>query len=413
MTTIPGGKTWMLWITLACSLSLTCGIGLATHERCGLQVGGALCADNQCCSEWGRCGFTEEYCGGGCQSQCAPGSAAIGIDFGQDSSQLKSPHDIVEFLLQNNIRKILLYHSYRKTLQAFKGKGIELIMGIENDKLQKAGMAWNQAGADRWVRENIDPYIGNIKITMVAVGNQVTLTGDARLMGQTLPAMRNVRKALDAKGYTQIKVSTPLAMDILGNSWPPSAGSFRDAGFMHQILEFLRSTRSTLLINYFTYFTYIGNPAHVNLDSALLKASAPPVKDSQNGKIYNNLLYQQLDAVIAAMNQLGYPDLPLIISSTGWPSKGHNDASPENAQTYNQNLINIVAKGQGTPLRPGSKIEAYIFALFNENLKGGNDAERNFGLFQPDLSPVYNVSFSGNGVRAAEDDLRESGIQVI
>ncbi|CAN6382007.1 unnamed protein product [Urochloa humidicola] len=39
-------------------------------QQCGSQAGGALCPDCLCCSEWGYCGSTDDYCGNGCQSQC-------------------------------------------------------------------------------------------------------------------------------------------------------------------------------------------------------------------------------------------------------------------------------------------------------------------------------------------------------
>ncbi|KAL2630225.1 hypothetical protein R1flu_014911 [Riccia fluitans] len=54
----------------------------------------------------------------------------IGINFGQDSDELKSPDEIVDFLLRNNPKKIRLYHTYRETMRAFQGKGIELILSI-------------------------------------------------------------------------------------------------------------------------------------------------------------------------------------------------------------------------------------------------------------------------------------------
>ncbi|KAF3947902.1 hypothetical protein CMV_026033 [Castanea mollissima] len=40
-------------------------------EQCGRQAGGAACANNLCCSQFGWCGNTAEYCGAGCQSQCS------------------------------------------------------------------------------------------------------------------------------------------------------------------------------------------------------------------------------------------------------------------------------------------------------------------------------------------------------
>ncbi|XVE87513.1 hypothetical protein DITRI_Ditri18aG0123900 [Diplodiscus trichospermus] len=53
-------------------------------QQCGRQAGGALCANNLCCSQHGWCGSTSEYCGTGCQSQCGsstptPGGGGSGV----------------------------------------------------------------------------------------------------------------------------------------------------------------------------------------------------------------------------------------------------------------------------------------------------------------------------------------------
>ncbi|KAL2629082.1 hypothetical protein R1flu_013768 [Riccia fluitans] len=51
-------------------LVLVCALHLALGEQCGSQAHFALCPGNLCCSQYGWCGTTEEYCGAGCQSQC-------------------------------------------------------------------------------------------------------------------------------------------------------------------------------------------------------------------------------------------------------------------------------------------------------------------------------------------------------
>ena len=47
-------------------------------QQCGSQAGGATCADNLCCSQYGYCGSTSDYCGTGCQSgPCTSSSSGV------------------------------------------------------------------------------------------------------------------------------------------------------------------------------------------------------------------------------------------------------------------------------------------------------------------------------------------------
>ncbi|MED6153761.1 Wound-induced protein win2, partial [Stylosanthes scabra] len=57
-------------LCIALSLCLTATIAMA--EQCGSQVGGAFCPNNLCCSKYGWCGSTYDYClpDAGCQSNC-------------------------------------------------------------------------------------------------------------------------------------------------------------------------------------------------------------------------------------------------------------------------------------------------------------------------------------------------------
>ncbi|MBA0695515.1 hypothetical protein Goari_002138, partial [Gossypium aridum] len=112
---------------------------------------------------------------------------------------------------------------------------------------------------------------------------------------------------------------------------------------------------------------------------------------------YDNMLYAQVDAVVYAMFRLGYSGIEVRVSETGWPSKGDPDetgATPVNAAVYNRNLLRRQMRNEGTPLRPSTKLEVYLFALFNEDMKPGPTSERNYGLFQPDGTIAYNVGLS-------------------
>ncbi|PON49987.1 Glycoside hydrolase [Parasponia andersonii] len=57
------------WCTVF-SIILALFVG-ALAEQCGRQAGGALCPNSLCCSEYGWCGSTPQYCAGNCQSQCS------------------------------------------------------------------------------------------------------------------------------------------------------------------------------------------------------------------------------------------------------------------------------------------------------------------------------------------------------
>ena len=164
------------------------------------------------------------------------------------------------------------------------------------------------------------------------------------------------------------------------------------------MLEFHRQTRSPFMVNPYPYFGYTGS----TLAYALARQPNAGVADPGTGITYTSMLEAQLDAVFSAMKRLGFGDVEIAVGETGWPSKaedGQAGVSAAEAAEYNRYLIGEAGGGSGTPLMPKRTFETYIFSLFNENLKPGPIAERNFGLFQPDLTPVYDVGLMKDGVR--------------
>jgi exo-beta-1,3-glucanase (GH17 family) len=124
---------------------------------------------------------------------------------------------------------------------------------------------------------------------------------------------------------------------------------------------------------------YIYNPGVMDMSFALFTALGMVVQDGEYG--YQNMFDAMVDAVHAVVDRLlGVSgSVGVVVAEIGWPSAGSEEASVENARTYNQNLVSHV--GNGTPRRPW-KVETYLFAMFNENLKE-TGVEQNWGLFYP------------------------------
>ncbi|KAG6507825.1 hypothetical protein ZIOFF_033178 [Zingiber officinale] len=314
------------------------------------------------------------------------GVHGIGVCHGRLGDNLPSPSDAVALYLSNNIASMRIYWPDQNILQALSGSNIQLILDVPRENLQS--IASDPSAAHDWVQNNIVAFSG-VSFRYIAVGNEL-IPEHPDLAQFILPAMQNIQGAINAAGLqSQIKVSTAVSGNALGQSYPPSAGAFASDS-MGSIVQFLASNEAPLLFNVYPYFAYKGNSAQISLDYALFTSNSPVVHDGPFD--YQNLFDAMVDAAYAALEKVGGSNVRIVVSESGWPSAGGFAASVDNARTYNQNLIGHVS--QGTPRRPGSGIEAYIFAMFNEDQKDGEETERNFGLFYPNKQPVYPISFT-------------------
>ncbi|KAJ4979446.1 hypothetical protein NE237_010226 [Protea cynaroides] len=324
-------------------------------------------------------------------------SAAVGINYGQIANNLPSPSRVAILLQSINVNRVKLYDADPNVLQAFSNTNVEFIVTIENDYLQTMNDP-NKARA--WLQQHVQPYVPQTKITFITVGNEVFAGTDTQLMSYLLPAMQNVYNALVSLGLNdQVNVSSAHSLAILANSFPPSSGQFRQdlAQYIQPILNFHSQTNSPFLINAYPYFAYKANPNGVSLQYVLFEPNSG-LTDPNTNLNYDNMLFAQIDAVYSAMKALGHTDVEVKISETGWPSEGDSDepgATPENAELYNGNLLQRIEEKQGTPMRPSTPVDIYVFALFNENLKPGPTSERNYGLYYPNGTPVYNIGLQG------------------
>ncbi|PON72630.1 Glycoside hydrolase [Parasponia andersonii] len=325
------------------------------------------------------------------------GVTSIGINYGQVGNNLPPPDKVLDLLSSLKLTKARIYDTNPTILTAFANSNVDLIVTVENQMLAQLV---DPQQALQWVNTHIKPYFPATRITGIAVGNEVFTEDDtSSFVTNLVPAMVSIHSALAQLGLdTYIKVSTPCSLAILQNSYPPSAGSFKPevTTVISQLLKFLQATNAPFWINAYPYFAYKGDPGRVSLDYVLFNPNSGMV-DPYTRLHYDNMLYAMVDAVVFAMGRLGYGGIEVGVSETGWPSKGDPNeigATVENAAVYNRNLLRRQLENEGTPLRPNMRLEVYLFALFNEDMKPGPTSERNYGLFQPDMTMAYNVGLS-------------------
>ncbi|KAF8107375.1 hypothetical protein N665_0122s0020 [Sinapis alba] len=330
-------------------------------------------------------------------------ASRIGINYGRLGNNLPSPYQSINLIKSIKAGHVKLYDADPETLMVLSQTNLYVTIMVPNNQIIPIGA--DQAAADNWVTTNVLVHYPKTRIRFVLVGNEILSNNsdqDKQVWVSLVPAMRKLVTSLRARGIHNIKVGTPLAMDVLRTSFPPSSGAFREevaAQVMLPLLKFLNGTNSFLFLDVYPYFPWSTDPVNNPLDFALFQSNST-YTDPQTGLVYTNLLDQMLDSVIFAMTKLGYPNVRLAISETGWPNAGDIDetgANILNAATYNRNLIKKMTANPplGTPARPGSPIPTFLFSLFNENQKLGSGTERHWGILNPDGTQIYDIDFSG------------------
>lgn len=293
-------------------------------------------------------------------------------------------------------------------IQAFSNTNITLSLCIPDQELPL--LASDPTRADLILQRSILPFIHHTKISSISVGNEVSMVPD--LAPHLLPAIKNVYKSLKRfKIHKKIKVTTTHSVAVLAIRSPPSNGIFQDAiagPIMKPILQFLNKTQSPFMVNLYPYLTY-KETNEIPLDFALFTENPSLFYTDRNtGLVYRNLFDILVDALNTAAASLGFHDLTLVVTETGWPTNGYendNAASLDNARLFNQRLIKHVMRVPvaGTPMRPGVPVMVYLFALFDEDLKVGEPTENHWGLFYANGSKKYELGIEKKGgVRRTE-----------
>lgn len=321
---------------------------------------------------------------------------SIGVNYGTVADNLPPPAQVAQFIKDKTfIDRVKIFDVNPDIIRAFANTGILLTVTVPNGEIPNLT---NIRYARRWVNEHIKPFYPQTKFNYIAVGNEILHWGPQNLVDNLVAAMRTLHKALVMNGIRDVKVTSPHSLGILESAKPPSLAKFRpgwDVGVLAPMLQFLRETKSPFMVNPYPYFGL--DPNEIDFD---LFRPNRGYYDRFSKRSYTNQFDLLLDAVFMSMKRLGYADVDIVAAETGWPSQGEAfepQCTPANAAAYNGGLVKKYNSAVGTPLMPHRKFETYIFSLFNENQKAGSLAERNWGLFRPDFTPVYDIGLMREG----------------
>ncbi|GAB2228653.1 hypothetical protein Droror1_Dr00022775 [Drosera rotundifolia] len=340
-------------------------------------------------------------------------NAFIGVNIGTDISNMPNPTQVVALLKSQIIGHVRLFDADSAMLLALANSGIEVIVSVPNDQL--LGIGQSNSTAANWVARNIVAHVPATNITAVAVGSEV-LSAIPNAAPVLVSAMKFIHAALVAANLdSQIKVSTPHSSSIILDSFPPSQAFFNKTWdpVMVPLLKFLQSTGSYLMLNVYPYYDYMQSNGVIPLDYALFRP-LPPNKEAVDANTllhYTNVFDAVVDAAYFSMSYLNFTNVPVVVTETGWPSKGDSsepDATIDNADTYNSNLIRHVLNNTGTPKHPGIPVSTFIYELYNEDLRPGSISEKNWGLFDASGAPVYTLHLTGSGTVFANDTTNQT-----
>ncbi|XP_022749671.1 glucan endo-1,3-beta-glucosidase 14-like [Durio zibethinus] len=337
-------------------------------------------------------------------------TGTYGINYGRIADNIPSPDEVVTLLRAAKIKNVRIYDANHSVLEAFSGTGLEIVVGLPNENLRDVSA--NADHAMNWVEDNVLAYLPNTHIRGIAIGNEV-LGGNDEYSGFLVGAVKNVYNAVNKLKLSDVvQITTAHSQAVFVNSFPPSSCVFRDnvVQYMKPLLEFFSQIGSPFCLNAYPFLAYMYSQEHIDINYALFLPTEG-VNDPKTNLHYDNLLDAQIDAAYAALEDAGFEKMEVIVTETGWASLGDENesaATTNNARTYNYNLRKRLAKMKGTPLRPKIVVKAYIFAIFNENMKPGATSERNFGLFKPDGSISYDIGFQGLQSSSADSSLFSS-----
>ena len=251
----------------------------------------------------------------------------------------------------------------------------------------------------------------------MAVGNEPFLSSyNGSYLNTTLPALKNIQRALTEAGMKDVKVSVPLNADVYGSPADnpvPSSGNFRSdiRDLMVDLVKFLKANDAPFVVNIYPFLSLYQNE-NFPFEFAFFGGGGHVITDK--GLSYDNVFDANYDTLVWSLKKSGAGDLKIIIGEVGWPTDGDKNANPVLAEKFYNGLMKKLAANDGTPMRPG-KMEVYLFSLIDEDLKSiaPGRFERHWGVLRYDGQPKFKVDLTGKGGGAAKWLAGVEGVQYL
>ncbi|KAI7729191.1 hypothetical protein M8C21_025865 [Ambrosia artemisiifolia] len=319
----------------------------------------------------------------------------VGINIATNDSSLPSPELVVGILRTYHITHVRLFDTNARLLNALSDTGVEVMIGVTNDEVSEIGKSPSFAAS--WINTHVAAFKPATNITAIAVGSEFLSAVPNAAATVLVAAMENLYSALVASNLNdQVKVSTPLSMDMIPKPFPPSTATFNASlnSTIHGILDFLKSSDSFYMLNAFPYDTYVQSNGVFPIQYALFEPLpvAKQIVDPNTLFHYESMLDAMVDATYYSIFAYNSSVIPIIVTETGWPWSGEaneSDATVSNADTFNNNLIQRVLSGSGPPSQPMILLNSYVYQLFDDCKKP------NYGVFFRNGSSVYDLDLVG------------------
>ncbi|PWA55948.1 Glycoside hydrolase, catalytic domain-containing protein [Artemisia annua] len=317
----------------------------------------------------------------------------VGVTY-MPSRILPPPQRVVALLLQQNISAVRLPKPSPEIITAFYDTNITLLLSVPNSLVTE--FSKNGSFAKSWIFTNVVDFYGHVKVTAISVGDYVQETEPP--IQTVILAIQNTYTVLQEAGIYDIDISTSLSY----THFIDAAAQPSDARFISTKLRLLKplcrlitQINSSFFVTVHPFIAYSGSTFPSTF--ALFEKSTFLVLDTKTGHSYLNLFDFMVDSLYRALEVKGFPDLPLIITETGWPCL---DARCSQATSYLNGLVRHVKTVDGTPSRKDGVPYIYFYQMFSVR-RLAYPTFHDYGMCYPNMTMKFPLMFSDDyGTRA-------------